>query len=654
MSKGRTIPISSVRTTTDVCLVGQEATIDIYRSVPSGADSFDVRGSSILDVTVIYNPKKIDRPQNGTIWPLSKGVKVVLSPTTPSKSINDCKVKVFYYGSRGKNPLGSALLYLTSVDVSLDVDVNRIGAVTRSVADKDTWTWGPDGKGAILLVNCDQDKDGYLFTDSEDVDLPNYADLKDMSPMVLTADGPDEFFDDHQITLSVSTKDSSKLRVYYIRGKTKIHHVLGAGKLTYSVDRGNSDELQFYVEGLEFPDIDFSGLVYVNLELKNRIEKKEIFTEKVVFRVAPWIMTPNTLKPLEVYVCSVPDNEDFVKTLRACVEKARCRMTICGEVYNRRDRWIQDEIEFGYTEAPHKRLPVVFDSPRDRGLVDFATRKILGPDFGYVTKYPTDSNQINSLDAFGNLEVSPPVTVDGKKYPLGRILYGSGEPKISDRMNKVLRDFLAAQEVQSPVELFSGWLSVGHIDEFMTFVPAPDQKGFRLLLASPNTCLELFREKQDQGHGGTLMFEGLETKQYSIDDVLSDERLTQAAENTQECIDMNRKMLKKELGLTEEDIIDIPMLYIETPTLKMADGFFPNLVNMLVLGKLLVIPKPFGPIIDGKCCIEEKVLSLLEPLGLNCNFIDDFFTYHTLLGDIHCGTNVVRRPSSKKWWEMDN
>lgn len=28
-----------------------------------------------------------------------------------------------------------------------------------------------------------------------------------------------------------------------------------------------------------------------------------IFTDSVVFRVAPWIMTPSTLPPLEVYVC---------------------------------------------------------------------------------------------------------------------------------------------------------------------------------------------------------------------------------------------------------------------------------------------------------------------------------------------------------------
>lgn len=34
-------------------------------------------------------------------------------------------------------------------------------------------------------------------------------------------------------------------------------------------------------------------------------------------------------------------------------------------------------MEFGYTEAPHKAFPVVFDSPRNRGLKDFPYKRIL-------------------------------------------------------------------------------------------------------------------------------------------------------------------------------------------------------------------------------------------------------------------------------------
>ena len=75
-------------------------------------------------------------------------------------------------------------------------------------------------------------------------------------------------------------------------------------------------------------------------------------------------------------------------------------------------------------------------------------------------------------------------------------------------------------------------------------------------------------------------------------------------------------------------------------------------VNMVVLGRHLGIPKPFGPLINGRCCLEEEVRSLLEPLGLHCTFIDDYLAYHKLLGEIHCGSNVRRKPFPFKWWHV--
>lgn len=40
-------------------------------------------------------------------------------------------------------------------------------------------------------------------------------------------------------------------------------------------------------------------------------------------------------------------------------------------------RSAQDEIEIGYIQAPHKTLPVVFDSPRNRGLKEFPIKCML-------------------------------------------------------------------------------------------------------------------------------------------------------------------------------------------------------------------------------------------------------------------------------------
>ncbi|NXS71176.1 PADI2 deiminase, partial [Pandion haliaetus] len=286
-----------------------------------------------------------------------------------------------------------------------------------------------------------------------------------------------------------------------------------------------------------------------------------------------------------------------------------------------------------------------------------------GPDFGYVTREPL-FEAITSLDSFGNLEVSPPVTVAGKEYPLGRILIGSSFPTAAGRrMTRVVRDFLYAQQVQTPVELYSDWLSVGHVDEFITFVPTSDAKRFRMLMASPAACYKLFREKQKEGQGEATMFKGkgtrfafvgylgTDTKRVTINKVLSNDILVQQNQYVQRCIDWNRDVLKKELGLTEEDIIDLPALFKLDKQGK-AVPYFPNMVTMIVLAKDLGIPKPFGPIMEGECCLERQTRFLLEPLGLHCCFLEEVASYHGRLGEVRCGTNVQRQPFAFKWWHV--
>ncbi|XP_028369241.1 protein-arginine deiminase type-1 [Phyllostomus discolor] len=661
MASQQAVRLSLKKPTYAVCVVGIKTYVDVRSDVPKGAKTFGVSGSSGVEIFTVYNPARVTEPIGESHWPLDANVDVTVSVDTASKDLNDLKVKVSYFGQGEDGALGHSMLYLTGVDVSLDVDIDRQGKVKRSRGDKETWRWGPEGHGAILLVNCDRDSPRSRGLDLTSIQLTSLDDLKDMSPMVLTCDGPDRLFDNHKLVMKTPFSDSRRVGVFCARGGHSLSNykqVLGPQHQSYEVERQPGErKISFYVEGLAFPDADFSGLVSLSVSLVDKAALVEvlIFTDTVAFRVAPWIMTPNTQPPLELYVCSVMDthgsNEKFLRDLSDLVSQANCKMTTCPRAENQNDRWIQDEIEFGYVEAPHKSFPVVFDSPRDRGLKDFSYKRILGPDFGYVTKEIPLAGA-SGLDSFGNLDVSPPVTVGGKEYPLGRILIGSSFPKSGGRrMAKVVYDFLKAQQVQAPVELYSDWLSVGHVDEFLSFVPTSDQKGFRLLLASPSVCLKLFQEKREEGHGEAAQFDGVQHQvKTSINEMLADGRLQRDSLHVQKCIDWNREVLKRELGLTERDIVDIPQLfYLQGPY---AEAFFPNMVNMVVLGKHLGIPKPFGPIIHGRCCLEEKVRALLEPLGLRCTFIDDFLSYHKLLGEVHCGTNVRRQPFSFKWWHM--
>uniref|UniRef100_A0A8C6LNW7 protein-arginine deiminase n=1 Tax=Nothobranchius furzeri TaxID=105023 RepID=A0A8C6LNW7_NOTFU len=599
--------------------------------------------------------------------PLNGNPVLLISMSRASEHENDSKLSVTYYEESGAG-IAKVVVHLTAVEISLDVDADRDGTVEKNNPHKGSWKWGPNGHGAIVLVNCDSERSYWKEPDNEDDHISKVSDLKDMSLMVLRTRGPAKLPEGYKLTMHISQEDAKTVRVFQSKSVHKATNFLQSLFSSFTKDYplvlsrevlsqevpylGGEGELNFYVEGLRFPDKDFDGLVTINLSLLepicDGIPETPIFTDKVVFRVAPWIMTPNTLPPVEVFVCSTRDNYQFLKGMNNFVSKCGQKLKICYEYMNRGDRWMQDEVEFGYIDSPHQSFPVVLDSPRNRGLDDFPYEVLLGPDFGYVTRVAKRKN-VSSLDSFGNLEVSPPVTVNGKEYPLGRIIIGVAFPTTTRgrNMTEVVQEFLWAQKVQKPIALFSDWLSVGHVDEFMTFVPAPDRKGFRLLLASPDAAYKLFKGLQNDGHGDAKLFD------VTVDEILHDETLRSENNYVQSCIDWNRDVLKRELGLDEDDIIDLPILFKDEQEARRAAAYYPDMVNMIVLGKNLGIPKPFGPRVNGRCALEAEMCSLMEALGLKCTFIDDFASYHKMMGEVHCGSNVRRKPFDFKWWNVE-
>ncbi|XP_026578423.1 protein-arginine deiminase type-2 [Pseudonaja textilis] len=541
MLRDRTLRLQFGHRLEAVCVLGTRLSVDVFGAAPPEAVNFSVKHSQDVSVEVISHDQSDLAPANGAKqWLLDPTTFLQIQMTQPSVETNDSKVTVGYYGENDKNPINQAGIFLTGIGISLDVDADHDGVVEKNNPKKATWTWGPDGQGAILLVNCDKENPFSSTEDCQDEKIFSKEDLEDMSRMILRTQGPGRLPAGYEMVLHIPISDSDKVGVFYLQNPffgQRYIHILGRRKLSHVVKyTGGSAELEFFVEGLRFPDESFDGLVSVHVSLlepmAEGIPQAPIFTDTVVFRVAPWIMTPNILPPVSVFVCR-------------------------------------------------------------------------GPDFGYVTLEPL-FEIVTSLDSFGNLEVSPPVSVHGKEYPLGRILVGSSFPT----------DQLPGQTDPGCGLWFTG----------SAFLPPPP-------LPPP------------PGYSGT------DTKRVTINKVLSNDIMVQENQYVQRCIDWNRDILKKELGLKEKDIVDLPALFkIDKGGKAMA--YFPNMVNMIVLSRDLGIPKPFGPIIEGECCLEQYVSSLLEPLGLACTFIDDISSYHKHLGEVHCGTNVQRKPFAFKWWNM--
>jgi protein-arginine deiminase len=58
-----------------------------------------------------------------------------------------------------------------------------------------------------------------------------------------------------------------------------------------------------------------------------------------------------------------------------------------------------------------------------------------------------------------------------------------------------------------------------------------------------------------------------------------------------------------------------------------------------------LIPEPY---LDA---FKAPVQSFLCGIGQKPRWIDEWFVYHVNVGEVHCGSNSLREPFAKKWWE---
>ncbi len=339
-------------------------------------------------------------------------------------------------------------------------------------------------------------------------------------------------------------------------------------------------------------------------------------------------------------------NQDFVAAFEDVIGDEFTRLT--GWVYDW-DVWVQDEVEFSSVVHPSgQHLDVVMDSTRDRGLDDFPENLFTLPDHRIATwGKPFRST---SQDSFGNVEVSPPVVVGEQAYPFGRMYYGAKDDYNGYGPDRLFREGADSMHVQDPFWVDTSWLCVGHVDEVMAFVPdASSAKGFKLVFSDVEAAWALLEDMDPHqviphyaDHGFTTVAALLE------DDDLVDYNEEVRVDHLEP---MKEKMME-ELGLTESDIIALPSLFEVTAGCGgTGASLIPGMANLVVVElegepTRVFLADPFmrGPSDEqADDPFIEEVTALL-PSDLELHFVDDWDNYHMMLGEVHCGTNVLRTP----------
>jgi protein-arginine deiminase len=257
----------------------------------------------------------------------------------------------------------------------------------------------------------------------------------------------------------------------------------------------------------------------------------------------------------------------------------------------------------------------------------------------------------------GNYAVVPPHTHDGRYYPQGRKLAGAAPGYTADPAFNAMLD---AQGHQRPIYLDTGWLEVGHVDEFIAFVESDTERGWTLLAADPELALDLLRREAQHGNGDAQLFSrqdvapGIRDTRVSIADALRSEGVLEGTAKAVAGIDAALATLRTEVGLTDADIVRLPVLF--RVSLKDLDDhpvepLLPNAVNLVNTGRgLVMVARQHGPVgLEGDV-FEAAVEQLLRPLGVAVHWVEDLGYAHPA-GDVHCATNVRRDlRAAAPWW----
>ena len=566
---------------------------------------------------------------------------------------------------------------------ALIADSNRDGVVNggdqKYVVDKTTWS---AGGGALFLANVDDDdSDGNVDAADDVVNGPE--DEKDLARVLvwpwpqapMTASGRIEL--DGELA-------AAAVNVFRKQGDTWVRialpHPLSPSDLVSGIELGI--EARDFVQKLDPAAWDGKATLRLTVTDSAQPTTAMAHTDAVVLRVAPFVMVHNLSSIFQVWNANVGDKGGLAFR-RDLVTLSDAGSAELEDANGLDDPWTEDWWQIGITfmpspDGPHGMRVAQRSAQPDRPAGEWALW-MLGPDFGYIWPH-TESDQGQedgksySLDSFGNHDTLPPFAGGADSFPLGRTIIGGSKKA---RIDSVVRSFYEAQAVQPLVEVDTTWLLVGHIDEMFSYAQAKTPRGWKLLVASPKLARTMLMDLSKQGHGADKMFAGkyfLDANfrpikaDVTVDALLADEEIMMANDTAQQKMDAGIAALKKAIGLTDDEIVEIPFLFerVFTGEPSSVNGYefiahMVGTVNLREVNGVLGIGKPHGVVVDGVDWFEKDLKDRLstpvsglgtDGMGLPITFVEDWDDYHIFGGEVHCGTNTgVTSMPTVAWWQ---
>ncbi|WP_339862819.1 protein-arginine deiminase family protein [Thalassospira alkalitolerans] len=456
---------------------------------------------------------------------------------------------------------------LSVIFYSLHTDRDRNGTVDLAVGARNSRTpenisFGPNGMGAIIPVNCNQDggNTGAGYTDNQDNHVNGDNDLnsgvahlkitrQSFGPPAVTPPG-------WGLRLRISPAGqgeapaSRHFRIFDGIANNSAE-ILGPETVATEIPQDKAivgAEKTYGIEAVRFAGQGFEsgraiiGLLVVQPEVAGLNTAAYYFIEHVM--AARWIANHHQQTVTGIYVEQGNNNQFRTDLHNAVAADANPYnpLTLAtpdtaaqtnipylnGNAWNNftaagqpglptatPDQWLRDTMVSGYSSWPGnggdiERKDVFMKAHRWHHLQNWVYQTLLDRDIGIFYPAAGSADAINDGNSGGNISVTPPVRkshlIGTTDYRFGRIYYGHHRESTLDNSS---RQFLAAQNMQAPIVLNADWLRVGHVDEMMTFVKANNPgnpfKRWKLLVASPARAYQILRDNQVAHGNATLL-----------------------------------------------------------------------------------------------------------------------------------------------------